>query len=171
MNIPLIYEWSGEAMVPLPRFRKEADKVFVVHERYHLEEIKPRDMIKHKRQFAFVNDAWENLDEKYADEPWAQSAEHLRKFALIKTGYCNTDTLVASSKAEALRLAAFIRPMDTYAIITTQGSTVYRFTAMSQSVRAMGAELFYESRKKVMEFVAGLIGADAKTLEKAGESA
>lgn len=168
---PLVFRWDGEAMRVLPRFAKDADKRYVVGEVYTLEEIQERDMVKHRRQFAFVKDAWKNLDHRYENEPWAQSAEHLRRFALVKTGYCNTETFVCSSRAEAMRWAAQLRSDNEYAIVTIQGTTIHRFTAMSQSVRSMGAQTFYESRAKVMEFVSGLIGTDAKTLETQGEPA
>jgi hypothetical protein len=168
---PLIFAWDGEAMRILPRFAKDADRRFTVGERYALEEIQECNMTKHNRQFAFITDAWENLPERYASEPWAQSTEHLRKFALIKTGYCNTEIFVCGSKAEAMRWAAQLRADNEYAIISVQGATIYRFTAMSQSTRGMGARLFYESRAKVMAFVAELIGTNAQTLSKQGEPA
>lgn len=168
---PLVFTWNGDAMEVLPRFAKIADQRFVIGERYRLDEVQERDMVKHARQFAFIADAWENLPERFAGEPWAQSAEHLRKFALIKTGYCNTETFVCGSHAEAMRWATHLRADNEYAIVTVQGATIYRFTAMSQSLRSMGAELFYESRKKVMAFVAELIGTDATTLSRAGEAA
>jgi hypothetical protein len=171
MPSPLSYTWEGDCFRPLRHCQKECDRRYVIGQRYRLDEIQERDMVKHARQFAFIADAWENLPERYANEPWAQSAEHLRKFALIKTGCCNTETFACNSRAEAMRWAAQLRSDNEYAIVTIQGTTIYRFTAMSQSVRAMGAAQFYESRKKVMAFVAELIGTDAETLSRQGAAA
>lgn len=171
MTSALTYIWEGDCFRPLKHCQKECDRRFVVGQRYRLDEIQERDMVKHARQFAFIADAWENLPERFAAEPWAQSPEHLRRFALIKTGCANTETFVCNSRAEAMRWAAQLRSDNEYAIVSVQGTTIHRFTAMSQSLRAMGAAQFYESRKKVMAFVAELIGTNAETLSRARESA
>lgn len=89
----------------------------------------------HNHEFAFVAEAWRNLPERFKDQPWAQSSEHLRKFALIKTGFCDTQTYACASAAEAARWAANLRPLDEYSIVSIQGATVFRFTARSQSKR------------------------------------
>ncbi len=41
-----------------------------------------------------------------------------------------------------------------------EGATVYRFTAQSQSRKAMGAKLFQESKTAVLEFIEDLIGIE-----------
>ena len=169
---PLLYTWEGDCFKPVPRHAKQCDQQFVIGGRYLMEQVHPRDMVKHKRQFAFVNEGWKNLPEQYADEPWAQSPDHLRYYALIKNGYCHTETFPCGSNAEAMRWAARLRSDNQYAIISVKGTLVYRFTAESQSVRAMGAERFYESRKAVMAFVDGLLGvAPGETQKHAGAAA
>jgi len=170
-GVPLTYTWDGQAMVPVPRLAKIARERFEVGQRYQLEEVQDRDMIKHRRQFAFIKRAWENLPEQYASEPWAQSPDHLRRFALIKEGFANTETFTCGSKAEAMRWASQLRADNEYAIVTVQGSTIYRFTAMSQSTRAMGAKMFYESRAKVMAFIDNLLGLQPGETAKQEESA
>lgn len=171
MSAPLSFVWEGDCFRPLKHCQKECDRLYTVGERYRLAEMQERDMVKHARQFAFIADAWDNLPERFAGEPWAQSPEHLRRFALIKTGCCNTETFPCNSRAEAMRWATQLRSDNEYAIVTIRGTTIYRFTAMSQSLRAMGAEQFYASRKKVMAFVAELIGTDAETLSRQGAPA
>jgi hypothetical protein len=92
------------------------------------------------------------------------TAEHLRKWALIRAGYSDSHTITCASKAEAIRVAAFIRPIDEFAVVVTQGSTVTRYTAKSQSRRAMGAKDFQESKTKIMEVIARMLGVEPAAL-------
>jgi hypothetical protein len=119
-------------------------------------------------QFAWLRDAWANLPEQYAMEAWAQSPEHLRKYALVKSGFCDTITYPCSSSAEAQRWAANMRPMDEYSIVIARGSVVYRFVAKSQSRKAMGREEQRKSKQAILDFVAGLIGVAPEELERNG---
>ncbi|MBI1493437.1 hypothetical protein [Halocynthiibacter styelae] len=160
------FHWDGEAMVPVPVHRKRCDELFVIGETYHLEEVKQRSMRSHRHYFASVAEAWKNLPESFGMEPWAQSADHLRAYALIKTGYCDTQTFACSSKAEAARWAGNMRPMDEYSVVVARGDTVYRFTAQSQSTKAMGAENFAASKTAVLDFVSNLIGTTSKELQR-----
>lgn len=154
---PITSRWSGEAMEPLPRFHNAANAQFVVGETYTLAEVQERSDSSHRHYFVMVKTAWENLPETHATQPWAQSPEHLRKYCLIRTGYSDSHTLVCSSKAEALRVARFMRPIDEYAVITVQGTTVTRYTAQSQSYRAMGKEEFQRSKEMVLDQLARLL--------------
>jgi hypothetical protein len=168
-HAPLVYTWEGDGFKPVPRHAKACDQQFVIGERYLMEQVHERDMVKHNRQFAFVAEGWKNLPERYADEPWAQSPDHLRKHALIKNGFCHTETFPCGSNAEAMRWAPRLRADNEYAIISVKGTLVYRFTAESQSKRTMGAERFYESRKAVMAFVDGLLGVSPGETQKNAE--
>ena len=96
---------------------------------------------------------------EHDQERWP-SAEHLRKWALIKGGYCMSNAIVCKSKAEAQRVGAFIKPIDEFAVVTIMGNVVTRYTAMSQSKRAMGAKIFQESKTKIMEIVSEILGVD-----------
>ena len=78
-----------------------------------------------------------------------------------------SETLVASSKAEAVRLAAFIRPIDEFSIVTVQGAVVTRFTAKSQNMRAMGKAEFEASKRAVLDKIADMIGVSTNDLTKA----
>lgn len=154
--------WTGEALEPLPAFRKRADEALVVGEVYRLEEVQDRSAASHRHYFAAVNNAWANLPENLADR--FPSSEHLRKFALCKSGFRDERTFVASSKAEALRLAAFIRPIDDYAIVAVSDRTVTQYTAWSQSQAAMGKAEFQRSKDAVLDVLAEMIGTDPATL-------
>lgn len=167
---PIPMRWDGEAMVPLPRLAAEADRAFVIGQVYRMVEHLDRSMASHGHYFAELNEAWANLPDDLA--ALYPSAEHLRKAALIRTGHADSRQFVASSKAEALRLAAFMRPVDEYAIVSVAGATVTVWTARSQSMRAMGKRAFETSKADVLGYVAGLIGTTRPALaENARQSA
>lgn len=163
----IVWEWSGEAMVPLPRFHNLVNATFTGGERYTMEPHEQRSDPSHRHEFAVIAEAWQSLPEHLADEPWAQTPEHLRKYALIRCRYANTQTFDCASNAEAKRWAANLRPLDEYSIVSVKGSVVYRFTAMSQSKKAMGPQVFQESKQAILEFIGDLIGVSADQIGKA----
>ena len=102
--------WTGEGFSPMGRWAQKCSEQFVVGEIYNIEEVTGRSLASHNHYFASILEAWKNLPEDMMDE--FATSEHLRKRALIRTGYADHRQIVASSKAEALRIAAFIRPID-----------------------------------------------------------
>jgi hypothetical protein len=168
---PINFQWDGVAMVPAsPFFARMCDKRFTVGEVYRLEEISERNMASHRHFFASIAEAWQNLPD-YMSERFPTS-EHLRRYALVKSGFCDQRTIVCSSKAEAQRMAAFVRPMDEFAVVTANESVVTVYTAKSQSVRAMGKADFERSKTAVLEYVASLIHVNPDVLsQNAGRAA
>lgn len=117
--------------------------------------------------FSNVKEMWASLPEKYADEWWAEDEDALRYYALIQTGFANTETFPCETVQEAKRLMAFLGPMSSHAIIKRDGTIVYRFTAKSQSRKAMpGRATFAESSTKVLDYIADLIGLDKDDLHR-----
>lgn len=170
MNSPILFFWDGEAMVPRERFRKLCDKEFVVGDIYPLIVHESRSVESHRHYFAAVHDGWLNLPEDTAER--FPSSEHLRKWCLIKAGYADKRSIVCASKAEARRVATFIRPMDEYAVIVQSGATIEVYTAQSQAYRAMGKDQFQQSKDKVLEIISGMIGVETKALQaNAGQAA
>lgn len=167
---PLTYEWNGNAMVPLHRFGNLATATFTIGECYKLEQIEDRSRISHNHFFACLHDAWLNLPEDMA-ERWP-TENHLRKFALVKCGYADQRQFVCSSHAQAVRAAAFIGPMDSFAIVTVTKCVLTVWTAQSQSMKAMGKAKFQESKSAVLDYVANLINVAPEMLAKeAGRAA
>lgn len=157
---PLAFDWTGEVFVPVhPR---RVDKFLTVGERYTIVQHFQRSSATHNHEFAWLHEAWMSLPEVMAER--FATAEHLRKWALIRAGYSDSHTITCSSKAEALRVAAFIRPVDEFALVITNGPTVTRYTAKSQSRKAMGGEDFQRSKEAIMDVVAKMIGVDVKDL-------
>lgn len=170
---PMInWRWDGEAMVPEGQFaRRKADEAFVVGERYKMTVEDVRSWVSHQHQFAWLHEAFLNLPERYAIEPWAQSPEALRKYALIRGGFAHAQVFACRSKAEAKRWGANLRPLDEFTIVIVKGTVVTRYTAMSQSMQAMGGKEFQRSKTYVLDFVASLIDVAPAELEARGEAA
>lgn len=168
--MPILCDWDGEAFRPSgPVWARRADQQYVVGERYQIEVRQERSEASHRAYFAAIAEAWQNLPDDLAEK--LATPEHLRKHALIRAGYRDERTIVASSKAEAHRLAGFIKPMDSFAVVLVDGATVTVYTAQSQSYRAMGKARFGESKAKVLDVIAGLIGVAPGDLQREGTAA
>lgn len=161
---PILFSWDGESMTPHKRFQIECDRAFVIGETYRMTVQEHRSQASHSHYFAAIHEAWMNLPELTAER--FPTAEHLRKYALIKAGYRDERSIVCNSKAEALRIAAFIRPMDEFCIVTTHEAVVTVWTAKSQSKAAMGKQVFQESKNKVLDVLAEMIGVQPETLTR-----
>ncbi|WEX10337.1 hypothetical protein [Chelativorans sp. AA-79] len=168
---PLAFRWTGDSFVPHNAYvQKRADQAYVIGEVYLLVEQQERSSESHRHYFASIKEGWENLPENIAAE--FPTPEHLRKRALIKAGYYDSHSIVCSSKAEALRLAAFIRPLDEYGVVRVDGAVVTRYTAKSQSMRAMGKREFQASKEKVLDVIASMIEVSRDELQRnAGRAA
>lgn len=162
--LPIVTRWTGDAFEPVGRSKREADAEYVVGQLYRFTQYEDRSEASHRHYFAALHDAWANLPADLSER--FPTSERLRKFALIKSGFATQRQLVASSRAEALRLAAFIAPMDEYALIETRGAVVTVWEAESQSMRAMGRKRFQESKDAVLGYCASLIGVSPETLRR-----
>ncbi len=162
MSAPITFVWEGDAMVPLARFHKLCDKQFAVGAEYPLVVEEQRSHASHSHYFAALTEAWRNLREDVAEN--FPTVERLRKYALIKAGFADERSIVCSSKAEAQRVAAFIKPMDEYAIVVVREATIKVYTAQSQSMRAMGKKDFQASKDAVLDVVARMVGVTTEEL-------
>lgn len=162
---PRYFRWDAERSVMVPLNPKHADKHFVDGEQYRLGVVEERSTNSHNFYFAALNNAWENLPDALVER--FPTSEHLRRHALVKAGYCNVQEFVAASKAEAVRLATFVRGIDEYAVVTITSAVVQRFSAKSQSYKAMGKAEFEASKTKVLEIVSEMIGVTPDALQKA----
>jgi hypothetical protein len=153
---PEPFEWDGEVMRPLrPR---RADAFYTVGQRYILETVTQRSNATHKHEFAWLREAWMSLPENLADQ--YPTTEHLRKRALIDAGYFDETIVDAGTAAAAIRVAAAFRSMDDFSLVIVRGPYVIRRVAKSQSKRAMGAKEFHDSKTKIMEIVARMLGVE-----------
>lgn len=168
MSRPCAFQWSGEAMVPTRGFAALANKEFVVGEVYTLDNADPtRSMASHRHYFAAVHEAWLNLPEHDAER--FPTAEHLRKFCLIRASYRDERSIVCASRAEAVRVGAFVKPMDDHAVVAVSEAVVRVYTAKSQSPRAMGRKVFQESKDAVLAILAEMIEVPTEQLLFSGD--
>jgi hypothetical protein len=160
------YAWDGVAMRPLPAFAASLTQRFAVGEVVALEPALMRSQPNHRHYFACVREAWVNLPERFAAQ--FPTEEHLRKYALIKAGFCDQRSIVCASKAEARRLGAVLKPLDDYAIVAVADRLVTVFTAKSQAAGAMSKARFQASRAAVLGVLAEMIGVEPAALLEAG---
>lgn len=165
MEGPLVFRWSGEAMEPLRHFVREANTRYVVGETYCMDEIHEASTKSRGHYFALIREGWLNLPDAEAER--FPTTEALRKYALIRAGYRDERTIVCASRAEALRVAAFVRPMDPYAVVTVAEAVVRVWTAQSQSRRAMGKADFQASKDAVLAVIAAMLDVAPAQLRQA----
>lgn len=163
MSIPMYFQWSGEAMVP--RSARAADEAFVIGQFYRMAEVEERSEISHRHEFAFLREAWKSLPENLA--PQYPSPEHLRKRALIASGWYDEQVVDAGSNVVAIRLAAIARGYDEFALISVSDNLVIIRTAKSQSRKAMNKQEWQASKTAVLEIVSEMIGVEPETLQNA----
>ncbi|WP_316227862.1 hypothetical protein [Bradyrhizobium sp. SZCCHNR3015] len=151
--------------VLVPKQRWLFDKLFPADGDYIIEPFEPRSTKSQNHYHAAVNEAWKNLPEDLANQH--PDAEHLRKWALIKTGWCIKQNVVCESVDQAIAFAAVAGKLNESAVIVVQGKVVTIATARTQKTTGPGCmnrEEFQKSKQDVLEYVASLIGVDASAL-------
>jgi hypothetical protein len=160
------FQWNGAQMVPV---RPEAARgAYELGKRYWLDEVSERSWISHAHEFAFIASAWDNLPERLMD--LYPTPEHLRKAALIATGWYRETIIEAGSKEAARRVAAYAKGDDEFAFVAVRGPTVFVRKARSQRMRGldrMGRKEFEESKQAILGWISALIGVSAEDLKAA----
>lgn len=165
---PVDMVWKDGALHPASSYwLRRAEKEFVAGETYRIVDQPERSSAAHNHFFASIQNAWESLPPLLAQE--FPSAEHLRKYALIKAGFCLSNSMPCGSADAAHKFAAFMRPLDEFALVTVTGSVVRVFTAKSQSYRSMGKAEFQASKEKCLEVIADMLGATKDELQAAAQ--
>lgn len=159
---PLPFRYIDGKMVPSSR--RQADRYFVEGEAYALEEHNARSLNSHNHYFAALHSAWLNIPENLSPE--YPSEEHFRKKLLIQAGYCDTQNIVFSTSNDAIKASSLALARDDYCVANVEGRVLTIWTAKSQSMRAMGKQVFQESKTKVLEIAASMIGTTPETLTK-----
>jgi hypothetical protein len=158
-TFPLLYEGNGLFRCLHPK-RVKLD-VGAVHGWQIAEN---RSSESHRHFFAVVNEAWRNLPEDLADD--FPSPEHLRKWALIKAGFCSETRIVCANNSEAMTLATKAKSMDKYAVVAIDEKTVTIWTADSQRRDAMGRQAFQEAKERALHLISNLLGVDLTILRQ-----
>jgi hypothetical protein len=163
---PLWYRYGGEGefQPASDQAKSEADRHYVIGEVYRLAPNYGRSENSHRHQFASIHDAWANLPPDL--HMLYPSADHLRKWALIKSGWCNSMTFVMADGAHAKTLARELRNYDEFAVVQVKDNVVIRTTAKSQSRKAMPGEAFQKSKSDCLAVIAELLGTTPEALEQ-----
>lgn len=194
--VPVVFVWTEvalqdgelrEVMVPAPRYAKVAHRQFEPDHEYPLVVLETRSRASHNQYFAALSDGFDNLPEDLEDaaerlglksipKDGFQDADHLRKWALCETGWCDIGEFLFETQEEAERLCKYFRRNDSYAIITLgfRGNHVLVTikTAKSQSAPNMAKQAFEDSKRDVLTLVEAMTNLKKGALMKnAGRSA
>jgi hypothetical protein len=168
---PIMFSWEGDCFRPASGvMQKRCDQHYVIGERYALVPHEARSQNSHRHLFAIINEAWQNLPERYAlDFP---SSEHLRKRLLIQAGLFNEVKSAWPTDAVAARVAKEIRATDEFSLVMADGRIVTRYEAKSMSMRNMDRKAFQEAKTKILEILDEMLGTRPGELESnAGKAA
>lgn len=159
--------WDGEVFRPIsPYWVRRADREFAKGEVLRLTNEQERSHKSHAHFFAAVEEAHRNLPPLMAER--FPSPDALRKYALVKSGHCYSDSIICPSHADALRVAAFVRASDEFAVIDVKKTVVTRSVPKSQSYQAMSKEEFAASKDDVLRVISEMIGVSKQELSDAG---
>ena len=161
------FTWNGQAMIPTRLLA--AAKTYEPGRRYWLEEVSDRSWFSHRHEFAWIAEAWNNLPEALADK--FPTPEHLRKAALIATGWHREMIIEAGSAAAALRVAAYAKGRDEFAHVVTRGPTVTVRWARSQRMHGhdrMDKAEFAASKDAILGWISNLLGIEPEQLGGVG---
>lgn len=167
---PVVFVWTGDHMVPLPRFQRLCDQQFAVHEEYPLIIMEERSQASHNHYFAELHEAYQNLAEEYAQE--FDSEQHFRDWLLCKTGFCTKERWAMNTNADAIQLRNAMKAANRSTIISVSGNVATVYTPMSQSRPAMKKQVFEDSKRAVLDLAASMARTTPAALKKnAGRSA
>lgn len=164
---PILMTYLGNGMFQAnPKALTECEQHFGQGEVVRMAQVEERSEVSHRHEFAWLREAWQNLPEPLSAA--YPSVEHLRKSALIATGWCSTTDYVCATAAEAQRWAANLRREVTeYDVVEVRASVVRVHRARSQKRGAMDKHEFQASKEAILEWVARLLNVEPRTLENA----
>lgn len=157
---PLRYLGDGEFKAASPYHVRAMDKALVVGEVMTWQQIEERSVESHRHYFAAIHEAWLNLPEAISTE--FPSSEALRKFCLIKAGFCTVTKIACMTNREAVKLITSVSEMDGFAVCEVAGNIATVYRAHSQSMKAMGQKKFQESKTAVLEILSAMIGTEIR---------
>lgn len=157
---PLRYMGEGEFETVSRYHARALDKALVVGEVMTWQQVEERSLQSHRHYFAAVHEAWLNLAETISVE--FPSSEHLRKYCLIKAGFCTVTKIACMTNREAVKLITSVSEMDGFAVCEVSGNVATVYRAHSQSMKAMGKAKFQASKTAVLEILSAMIGAEVR---------
>lgn len=169
---PIKFTWNGEAMVPAKGYAARAERQYAPSETYTLEVREERSSAEHNHYFAAIADAYANLSDAVTER--LRTPDHLRKWALIETGWFDETVTDCGSHEVALRMAAFTKVVERdnrqdYCEIIVRGPALVLRLAKSQSRKAMDKEDFRKSKNDILDLLSDMVGVNRTLLERYAE--
>lgn len=130
--------------------------------RLAVEDQRARTEASNRHFFACVKKGYDNLPEGWAK--LIKSSEQLRKFALIKAGYADVRTIALPTEEAANQVAAVVRSVDPFSVVSVHETMVTAASAKSQSAQAMDRDEFRASKDAVLEVIASMVGVSVDEL-------
>lgn len=163
---PLVYIGAGKFEATSKYHAARLGELYGQGEVITVEEVQERSLKSHAQFFAELNEMWKSLPESISEN--FANIDHMRKWALIKSGY-RTETHLGGFKtnSEAVAVAAFIGKLDGFCICEVRDKTITVYQAESQSMKSMKKERFEQSKRDVLAEVAKLLHADPSQIEEA----
>ncbi len=167
------YRWNGTAWEPLADFVQQCT-AFAVGQIAAFKEDKERAEESHRHYFACVREAWRQRPEYLVDRfgtDEKQGADKLRKWCLIKAGFCDRRIFVAASTEQALAYVANAGWIDDSVVSFIEGNVVTTLRARTQKMKKSGEDGmdkkdFEASKEAVLRECAHLVGVDVASLEE-----
>ena len=115
-----------------------------------------------RRYFAIIRESWQNLPDHLTQA--FPSSEHLRKWCLVKAGWCEVQLITV--KTGSKEIAAAMRKLNSFAVVSIHGDIdcdVIRIAvAKSQTRRAQPKKQFMECAQKVYDILSEILGTDVE---------
>lgn len=161
MSIRFRYVGEGKAQA-VGRYDRQQCDAMAFGAILEAEEVKQRSMQFHRFWFATVNDAWETLpDHLQARFP---EPEALRKFLLVKAGWCDAREFACDSPEAAATLAAALKWTEPYSAVVVSGNVVLAYVARSQKIKAQDRKSFSQVTERALHHLSEMLGVDPTTL-------
>lgn len=132
----------------------------------YLMEESPTPSTKTRSHFhATLAEVFKNLPAELAEQ--YPSIEHLRKRALIETGFCTHTVAVLDNVGQAVRVAGFLKNgTGAFNLVVRRDATVTLYVPLSERDIAKDKARYQDMKDKVLGWAAGLIGVKVDDLKK-----
>lgn len=159
--------WDGKVLTPIRGHDDRISEIIKPGNRCVIEVDEERSSKSERHYFAAIREAWRSLpEEKYSTY---ETPKKLRKWALIRTGWCDVTDLSFETERQALMVASFTRKLDEYAVVIVKENIVRVYRAKSQKRSAMLNDEFKQSKNDVLDLLSNIIGTTRRELERQAE--
>ena len=152
MTRSYLFRWDGYVMRPVGRSPLAYQKGVT----YRMQE-EDASTQSRRHYHARLAELWENFPHDSFPSP-----EHLRKFALIRTGQYHEVLIPASNEMLQGAFVAVAKSFDKFAICVCEDGFVKAYRAISQAKGAMSEDEFNKSKDKVLAYIEDLLARDVE---------